>query len=73
MLLASECGGKRQAATPGRVARVAGPVGLFNDFLEIGKVDAHAFEEGRPVGTELRQERSKVFTTWIVGMGTLPN
>ena len=26
----------------------------FNEFLEIGKLDAHAFEEGWPVGTELR-------------------
>ena len=44
--------------TPGGNARSGskggGPIGLFNEFLEIGKLDAHAFEEGWPVGTELR-------------------
>ena len=43
--------------TPGGYARSGckgdGPIGLFNEFLEIGKLDAHAFEEGWPVGTEL--------------------
>ena len=44
--------------TPGGDARSGckgdSPIGLFNEFLEIGKLDAHAFEEGGPVGTKLR-------------------
>ena len=44
--------------TPGGDARAGckgdDPIGLFNEFLEIEKLDAHAVEEGWPVGTELR-------------------
>ena len=44
--------------TPGGYARSGckgdDSIGLFNEFLEIGKLDAHAFKEGWPVGTELR-------------------
>ena len=52
VLVASECGGNRQAATPGRKSDSS--IGLFHEGLEIGKVDAHALEERGPVGAKLR-------------------